>query len=186
MQTIKTIKLCGMTAAVALSAMLMGCNDHSQPQSGGASNATEKPATEQADNTPDRPDLDDVRAAVAQVYGDCPLWSISDISRNDGAPNAEGYEISYSFVLTFKEGADWSTAPGLVEKAPFGCEMGLAALIPLSMAYKSASFAASGDRVFVHSEKGWHLPSSVSGVLTNQSTLDQFTPANQSAGQASQ
>lgn len=186
MRTIKTIRLCGVASAIALSAALAGCNNHSQPESNGTGNAAERPSGDEANNTPDRPNLDDVRAAVAQVYGDCPLWSISDISRNDGAPNAEGYEISYSFVLTFKAGADWGTTPGLVEKAPFGCQMGLAALIPLSMAYKSASFAATGDRVFVHSEKGWHLPSSISGILTNQSTLDQFTPANQSAGQASQ
>jgi len=64
-----------MTILLAFGSIATGCSDNSKPG------------------------LAQVKELVAERFGQCPQWSISDIQRIDGAPNTDGYEVSYSFVL---------------------------------------------------------------------------------------
>jgi len=120
-----------------------------------------------------KPGLAQVKELVAERFGQCPQWSISNVQRIDGAPNPDGYEVTYAFVMEFKSGAN---APDRVEGNP-GCNLSATQaafvknrplLVDLHMFTEAqhggtqglvpfhTRFAASGDTEFVKSEQGWH------------------------------
>lgn len=166
----KSLKnLCCIGSLFVIGAVLAGCNgeDHSNP------------------------DLNDVATALHERYGECPLWTLSNVRRIDGAPNRNGYEISYSFVLTVKDPdvlmghpANLSREDNLhIAAAMFGdssdpCFYGL---FPLSVAAHAEqpplahSYQGSGDRIFVRSEQGWHLNTAPPNPR-DPATYDQFAP----------
>jgi hypothetical protein len=174
--------LCLVAPAIAVGVLLGGCNneDHSKP------------------------DLNDVRTALQERYSECPLWTLSSVRRIDGAPNQNGYEISYSFVLTVKDpnallgpGANVSKDDAQhLAAAMFGdtsdpCFYGVFPLSPLVVAAHQQqqplprSFQGSGDRIFVQSERGWHLDTSPPNPR-DPATYDQFSPIDDATAAAMQ
>jgi hypothetical protein len=164
---------------VVLGALLGGCNDgdHSTP------------------------DLNDVKAALHARYGECPLWTLSHVRRIDGAPNSDGYEISYSFALTLKDpGALTGHGTNVTQEdvrhigaAAVGdtgdpCFYGtfpLAVVISQAQPPLPSSYQGTGDRVFVHSEQGWHL-NTLQPNPRDPSTYDQFAPLDDATATAMQ
>jgi hypothetical protein len=176
MQAKKSLKrFCFVAPVFVLGALLGGCNDgdHSTP------------------------DLDDVKAALHERYGECPLWTLSGVRRIDGAPNQNGYEISYSFVLTLKD-IGTLNQPGasgeLVKRARASllgndpCSYGAALLAEEVLREQqpvTRSYQGSGDRIFVHSERGWHLVTSPTDPL-NPATYDPLAPLDDATAAAMQ
>lgn len=179
----KSLKsLCLVVPAIAVGALLGGCND------GGRS----------------KPDLNDIRMALQERYGECPLWTLSNVRRIDGAPNQNGYEISYSFVLTVKD-PNVLLGPGTnvskedaqhITAAMFGdtsdpCFYGVFPLSPPVVAAHQQqqplphSFQGSGDRIFIQSERGWHLDTSPPNPR-DPATYDQFAPIDDATAAAMQ
>ena len=176
----KSLKSIWIAASVfVLAALLNGCNDEDHS----------------------KPDLNDVKSAVQKLYGECPLWTLSSVRRIDGAPNQNGYEISYSFVLTMKDPGVLVGRPANASKednlhvaaSMFGdssdpCFYGL---FPLAAAAHQAqlplsnSYQGSGDRIFAQSEQGWHLNASPVNPR-DMATYDQFGPIDDAAAAALQ
>ncbi|CAM2194062.1 protein of unknown function [Paraburkholderia kururiensis] len=137
-----------------------------------------------------RPDLEDVKSALQARYGECPLWTLGNVRRIDGAPNPDGYEVSYSFVLTVKD-PDALTGHGAhvsgedathIAAAMFGdtsdpCFYGVFPLATIASQQQpvSRSYQVSGDRIFVRSEQGWHLNTAPPNPR-DPATYDQFSP----------
>ncbi|MFP3249238.1 MAG: hypothetical protein RXR20_32565, partial [Paraburkholderia sp.] len=176
MQAKKSLKsFCFVAPVFVLGALLGGCNDGDHLT----------------------PDLDDVKAALHERYGECPLWTLSGVRRIDGAPNQNGYEISYSFVLTLKDigtlsqpGASGELAKraraSLLGNDP--CSYGAALLAEEVLREQqpvTRSYQGSGDRVFVHSERGWHLVTSPTDPL-NPATYDPLAPLDDATAAAMQ
>ncbi|MCA8258265.1 hypothetical protein LGM89_33810 [Burkholderia sp. AU31624] len=171
--------LCLIAPVFAVGALLGGCNheDHSKP------------------------DLNDVKTALQERYGECPLWTLGNVRRIDGAPNPDGYEVSYSFVLTLKDpgelighGANVSeedarhiaaVTMGDVSDPCFYGAFPLAAVISQEQAPVPRSYQGTGDRVFVQSEQGWHLNTSPPNPR-DPSTYDQFTSVDDATAAALQ
>ncbi|MBN3802178.1 hypothetical protein GXB81_03790 [Paraburkholderia sp. Ac-20336] len=146
-----------------------------------------------------KPDLADVKTALQERYGECPLWTLSSVRRIDGAPNADGYEVSYSFVLTLKDlavltghGANVSqTDAQHVAAVTLGdtsdpCFYGafpLAVAISQEQAPLPRSYQGTGDRVFVQSEQGWHLNTAPPNPR-DRSIYDQFAPIDDTTATA--
>lgn len=140
-----------------------------------------------------KPDLNDVKRAVQALYGECPLWTLSNVQRIDGAPHPYGYEISYSFVLTLKDpdvltGHDTNVTKGdarhitlaSMDDASDPCFSGARPLAVLAIGEQkplARSYQGRGDRAFVHSEQGWHLGASPIN-LRDPESYDQFAPVN--------
>jgi hypothetical protein len=153
-----------LTILAGLSAALVGCSDNSKPG------------------------LAQVKELVAERFGQCPQWSISDVQRIDGAPNPGGYEVSYSFVLAFKDGPD---APDEVSgdiRCDFGQGPDGTLRVPpdvelymftqwqhgqtQNLAPFHTRFLGAGDTEFVKSELGWHGRDRVTGKDVTFTPID--------------
>jgi hypothetical protein len=171
--------LCLIAAVFVVGAFLGGCNHKAHS----------------------KPDLNDVETALQERYGECPLWTLGNIRRIDGAPNPDGYEVSYSFVLTLKDPGELTghganvtqedarhiaaVTMGDMSDPCFYGAFPLAAEISQEQAPLANSYRGTGDRVFVQSEQGWHLNTAPPNPR-DPSTYDQFAPIDDATAAALQ
>lgn len=171
--------LCLIAPVFAVGALLGGCSheDHSKP------------------------DLNDIKTALQERYGECPLWTLGSVRRIDGASNPDGYEVSYSFVLTLKDPGELighganvtqedaryiaAVTMGDTSDPCFYGAFPLAAVISQEQAPLANRYQATGDRIFVQSEQGWHLNTAPPNPR-DPSTYDQFAPIDDATAAALQ
>jgi hypothetical protein len=102
-------------------------------------------------------------------FGQCQLWTISDVRKADGIEEGEAYRVDFTAKLTLKETPEQTMATyrqHQMDPNYAACHQYVSYLVipvegPVSSAEESISFAKqyeiAGAGMLVKSEKGWRL-----------------------------
>ena len=108
-----------------------------------------------------KPDAGEVQEAVQQVYGSCPIWSVSDVQKDNGVP-VQGREIplyagQLSFTVSLKVASD-EAANAVLRQNAAACVYplisgGLARIHPS----QNQRYRVSLQLLFARADRGWSV-----------------------------
>ena len=106
------------------------------------------------------PGPDDIEPYVQNEVGSCPLWTVSNIKKTDGAAEGNNYRLDVSAELTLKASSDETSA--MYKNNGFRPEFKPCHAYIVHMYSKdgqtlSQKFAIGGFAIFTKTENGWRL-----------------------------
>jgi hypothetical protein len=121
-----------------------------------------------------KPGVEDIEPyLVKDNFGLCPLWTVHDVKKTDGAELENAYRIDYSAVLTLKKSPRETVDEYLAhEHDPVyePCTDSLTAMLQLTLKSGqkliNSEYQMNGFAGFIKSEKGWRIATGIKNTFT--------------------
>lgn len=120
------------------------------------------------------PDVEDIEPyLIKDNFGTCPLWTVHDVKKTDGAEIQNAYRLDYSAVLTLKKAPKDTVDEYLAhEHDPIyrPCTDTITTLlyqvINSGKKQLNSEYQMSGYAGFIKSEKGWRIATPIQNTFT--------------------